>query len=350
MERSVDQIIREIDAGKYYPVYFLTGEEPYFIDQITNRIEKDALPENMKAFNQLVFYGKDSNIRTILEAALRHPMMSDRQVVIVREAQELDYKNAGNEEKGKEEGKDALLHYLDHPNPATILVFAYKHKKFDARTKLAKALKSNEQTIFLATKKIKEYRIPEWIISYVSGKGMTIDMKAALLLTEHVGNSISNLVNELEKLIVSMPGNSTKITAADIEKYIGYSKDFNVFELQNAIIAGDVKKANRIVFYFCKNPKDHPLTVTLAVLYQFFVKILLYHQLQRQPRKEIAAAMKVPEFFLKDYAKAARRFPVTRLAAIISALRKTNARNRGIGNVSTGECDLLKELMFYILH
>ena len=344
MEKSVDQIISDINKGKFYPVYFLTGEEPYFIDQVTDFIEETALPEEMKAFNQIVFYGKDSDLKTILEAALRHPMMAERQVVIVRETQELDLKTS------EDESRDALLNYLNNPNPTTLLVFAYKHKKFDKRSRLSKALKSGKKSIFLVTQKIREYKMPEWITEYVSGKGMSIDMKAAMLLTEHVGNSISNLVNELEKLLISMPAGSKKITPEHIEKYIGYSKDYNIFELQNALIAGDVQKANQIIFHFCKNPRTHPLTVTLAVLYQFFVKVLLFHQLRQLPRNKIAATLKVREYFLKDYEKAARRFSTARLAAIISALRKTNARARGIGNVSSGDCDLQKELIYYILH
>ncbi len=345
MEKSADQIISAINNGKFQPVYFLTGEEPYFIDQITGLIEKTALPEELKAFNQLVFYGRDSNLQTILEAALRLPMMSERQVVIVREAQELDLKTSE-----EEEGRNPLINYIEHPNPATVLVFAYKHKKFDQRTKLAKALKNSKHTVFLATRKIREYKMPEWINEYVAEKKMSIDMKAAMLLTEHVGNNISQVVNELEKLLISLPAGTSKITAAHIEKYIGYSKDFNIFELQNAIIEGDVLKANRIVFHFCKNPKLHPLTVNIAVLYQFFVKIMLVHQSKGGSREEIAARLKVHPFFVKDYLKAAKRYSMARLASIIAALRKTNARARGLGNVSAGECDMQKELIYYILH
>ena len=344
MKQTAEQIIAGIREGKFHPVYFLMGEEPYFIDLITDHIEQHVLPEEMKAFNQQIFYGKDSDLRTVLETALRHPMMSERQVVIVKEAQELRLKTT------EEEEKDPLINYLEHPNPATVLVFAYKYRKLDKRTKFYKTLQKSPHCLVFESEKIRDYRIPEWIISYFSGKGMSIDMKAAMLLTEHVGNSISNIVNELEKLVISLPQGSKRITAGHIEKYTGYSKDYNVFELQNAIIAGDIKKANRIVFYFCKNPKDHPLTVTIAVLYQFFVKILNLHALGQQPRGKLAAALRIPEFYLKDYEKATRRFSVNKLTRIISALRKTDARSKGIGNVSSGPCDLLKELVFYILH
>jgi len=344
MKQHAEEIISGIRERKMYPVYFLMGEEPYFIDLITDHIEKHLLPEELKAFNQQVFYGKDSDIRTILETALRHPMMSEKQVVIVKEAQELKLSTSGEEEK------DPFLSYVENPNPATVLVFAYKYRKLDKRTRFYKALHESNHCLLFESEKIKDYKIPDWIMGYFSKKEMSIDTKAAMLLTEHVGNSISNVVNELDKLILSLPGGSKQITAEHIEKYTGYSKDFNVFELQNAIIAGDVKKANRIVFHFCKNPKDHPLTVTIAVLYQFFVKILLYHAVRQQPRGKIAAALKVREFFLKDYEKASHRFSVTRLAAILSALRKTDARSKGIGNISSSPCDLLKELLFYILH
>lgn len=345
MERSFDQIISALRKGEFYPVYFLTGEEPYFIDQVTDFIEKKALPEEMKAFNQQVFYGKDSRIQTIVETAMRHPMMAERQVVIVKEAQELD-------EISREESRIPLEKYVENPNPATVLVLAYKHKKFDKRTRLSKTIraKNNSRCVYLETTKIKEYKIPEWITQYLSGKGFSIDRKAAMLLTEYIGNSISNLINETEKLVIAIPEGTKKITPSHIERYIGYSKDYNIFELQNAIIARDVLKANRIVYHFCKNPKEHPLTVTIAVLYQFFVKILLYHQLNHRSPAELAAALKVPAFALRDYEKAARLYSSAKLAGIISALRKTDARSKGIGNRSSDNCDLLKEVLYYILH
>ena len=343
MEQRVDQTISEIRKGKFFPVYFLAGDEPYFTDQITDLIENHALPEEMKAFNQQIFYGKDSDLRTIIETALRHPMMSDRQVVIVKEAQDLDMKIS-------EEEKNPLENYIENPNPATVLVFAFKHKKFDKRTRLFKTLKKSEHCVFFESNKIRDYKIPDWIREYFSEKGFSLDTKAAMLLAEHVGNSISNIVNELDKLVISLPEESREITAAHIEKYTGYSKDYNVFELQNAIIAGDVVKANRIALHFCKNTKQHPLVVTLAVLYQFFIKIMLYQRLRHLSRREIASTLRVSEYFLKDYEKASRRFSPGKLAGIIAALRKTDARAKGIGNVSAGDCDLLKELLYYILH
>ncbi len=345
MEKSYDQIISEIRKGTFSPIYFLTGEEPYFIDRITDLIEKEVIPEEMKAFNQMVFYGKDSRLQTITETAMRHPMMSERQVVIVREAQELD-------DMSREEARLPLEKYAENPNPATVLVFAYKHKSFDKRTKLSKTLRSkeNQQCVYLETKKIKEYKIPDWITSYFSGKGLSIEIKAAMLLSEYVGNSIYNLINEMEKLIIAVPEGTTTITPAHIERYIGYSKDYNIFELQKAIISSDIAKANQIAFHFCKNPKAHPLTVTMAVLYQFFIKIMLYQQLRQKPRRELAAALRVPDFALKDYDKAARKYSPAKLAGIIAALRKTDARSKGIGNRSADSCDLLKEVIYYILH
>ncbi len=345
MEKSYDQIIAEIRKGTFSPVYFLVGEEPYFIDQITDLIEKEALPEEMKAFNQMVFYGKDSRLQTITETAMRHPMMSERQVVIVREAQELD-------EMSREEARLPLEKYVENPNPATILLFAYKHKSFDKRTKLSKTLRSkeNKQCVYLETKKISEYKIPDWITGYFSGKGLSIDMKASMMLSEYVGNSISNLINEMEKLIIAVPEGTKTITPAHIEKYIGYSKDYNIFELQKAISSGNVAKANQIAFHFCKNPKAHPMPVTMAVLYLFFVKVLLYQQLRQKPRKELMSALRVSNYALRDYERAARKYSPAKLTGIIAALRKTDARSKGIGNRSADTCDLLKEIIYYILH
>ncbi len=340
---SHEDLLREIRGGKVAPVYFLMGDEEYFIDLLTGVMEKELLPEEQKAFNQLVFYGKDSTLKMIVEAAMRHPMMSDRQVIIVREAQDLSYKEV-------DDPHHPLRSYLQHPNPATVLVFAYKHGHPDKRSSFYKLLQASPHCRLYESTRIRDYQMPQWITEHLEKRGIGIDMKAATLLTEYAGDSIAHVMNELEKLLLTLPEGEKNITAAHIEKYSGYSKDFNIFELQNALIAGDVVKAQRIARFFCNDPKHHPLQMTVAFLYGFFLKVMLYHVHRQLPRKELASRLGVREYFLRDYAQAAKRYSFSKLRGIIAALRKTDARSKGIGNLSADTCELLKELLFYIQH
>ncbi len=332
-----EQIVADIKKGKYYPVYFLYGEEPYYIDQISDYIEKNVLSEGEKSFNLQIFYGRDSSPLAIVESARRFPMMAKHQVVIIKEAQEINK-------------SDPLTEYIKQPSPNTLLVINYKHKKIDRRTKFYQSLSKSPQCLLFESKKLYENKVPEWIIQYVSQRKLSIDIDAALLLTEYVGNNLSNIVNELDKLMITLPEKVNRITPEHIEKYIGFSKDFNNLELQKAIINQDILKANRIVFHFCKNTKDHPIQLTVTYLYYFFSKLLIYYTVKQQPRNKIASVLKISEYFLKDYEKAARRYSYSKAISVISLLRDMDAKSKGIGNVSASVCDLLKELIFKILH
>ncbi len=318
-------------------MYFLCGEEPYYIDAITGYLEKNVLSEEEKAFNLQIFYGKDGDPVKIVEAARRFPMMAPRQLVIVREAQELAK-------------TDPLTEYLKQPSPTTVLVLAWKHKKVDKRTKFYQTLTRSESCLYFESKKLYDNQVPEWIIKYASRKKLSMDYHTAQLIAEHVGNDLSNIVNELDKLAVTLPEGTANITPDHIEKYIGFSKEYNNIELQKALTGGDIRKANRIVFYFCKNNKDHPIQLTVSYLYYFFSRLLAYHTLKKLPRARIASTLKVREFFLKDYELAAHRFNYLRTVEIISLLRETDVRSKGMGNITATPCDLLKELVFKILH
>ncbi|MCD6202415.1 MAG: DNA polymerase III subunit delta [Bacteroidales bacterium] len=331
------QIIEDIKKGTIYPVYFLCGEEPYYIDVLSDFIEKNVLSEQERAFNLQIFYGKDSDPLTIIETARRFPMMANRQVVIVKEAQEMNK-------------TDLLTNYVKQPAPTTVLVLNYKHRKLDKRTKFYQAVSKSKTCLYFESKKLYDNQIPDWIIKYASRKNLSLKYDTALLIAEHVGNDLSHIVNELDKLAITLPAGIKQVLPEHIEKYIGFSKDYNNIELQKAIITRDILKANRIVFHFCKNSKDHPIQLTVSYLYFFFSKLLAYHSVKKLPRARIAEILKTREFFLKDYEKAAQRFSYSRVEQIISLLHETDARSKGIGNISATPCDLLKELIFKILH
>ncbi|HXB41993.1 MAG TPA: DNA polymerase III subunit delta [Bacteroidia bacterium] len=348
-----NDILLDLKRKLYKPVYFLHGEEPYFIDEISDYIEKNVLEESQKGFNQTVLYGKDSDLSTIIGLAKGFPMMGEKQVIIVKEAQtlkEFARKGAdeGDEPKEKKGGdKNPLAAYLENPQPLSILVFCHKYKKLDSRTSLAKTIA--KQAVLFESKKLYDDKIPSWITSYLKDKKYNITPSAAALLAQHLGNDLSKIVNELGKLFVSLP-EGTEILPDHIQQNIGISKDFNVFELQDALAKKDVLRANRIVQYFAANPKDNPLVLTTASLYGYFHKILLYHFAPDKSRGSIAAALGVNPFFVSGYESAARNYNTGKLKNIFSHLRECDVRSKGVDNVSVEDGDLLKELVFKILH
>ncbi len=328
------KIISELKQKIYHPVYFLFGDEPYYIDLITNYIATNVLDETEKDFNQTIVYGKDTTAEEIDSAAKRYPMMSKNQVVIVKEAQNL--KNIEN-----------LVYYVEKPLKSTILVINYKYKKPDARKKFFKILKKN--AVYFESKKLYENQIPNWITNYLKEKNYEITAKAGILLTEFLGTELSKIKNELDKLILIQP-QGKKITDADIDKNIGISKDYNNFELQNALRDKDQLKAYRIAKHFSANPKNNPFILTITSLYQFFTKILIYHSLKDKSKNNVAAELKVHPFFVKDYQKAAQAYPINKTVKIISYLRDYDMRSKGFENASTSNYDLLRELLFKILN
>jgi DNA polymerase-3 subunit delta len=332
---TFEEILKELKENIYRPIYFLMGEEPYFIDRITDYITDHVLNEEEKTFNQTILYGKDTDIPTIINTARRFPMLASRQVVIVREAQNLDQ-------------IEDLIHYVENPLKSTILVINYKYKKLDKRKKLYKALEKN--SILFESRSLYDDKIPPWINSYLRSRGKKIEPKAAVMLTEYLGNDLSKIANELEKLIIVVKAGEEVITGADIERNIGISKDFNNFELNNALAQRNVLKANRIVRYFGANQKNHPLNLTITSIYFFFSRVLQYHFLPDKSPRNVASALKVEPFFIREYETAARNFNTAKTVRVISLLREYDLKAKGFGNVSTSPGELLKELIYKILH
>ena len=331
---TYEQILSDIHKKNFAPVYFLTGDEPYFIDMISDTIENEALDEADRAFNQIVVYGRDVDVETIANHARSFPMMGERMVVIVKEAQ--DVKNLENFEP-----------YLDTIPDTTLLVFVYKYKKFDKRKTLAK--KIEKKGVWFESKALRDYNIPGWIQSYLKGEGYSITPKATQMLADFLGTDLHKIANELKKLTITLPKNKS-IDDADVEHNIGISKDYNVFELQNAIGSRDVLKANRIVNYFGDNGKDNPLLVTAINLYSFFTKIMKLHCAQDKSQGNLAAVLGVNPYFVKDYQLAARNYPPQTCIRNISILREFDMKSKGYESGDVSEKDLYREMIFKLMH
>jgi DNA polymerase-3 subunit delta len=330
---TFEAIIKDLKSEKFKPVYFLMGEEPYFIDVITDYVIAHVIGESDKAFNQLVLYGRDTDMGNIVSAARRFPMMAPRQLIVVKEAQQL-------------RNLDGLESYLNAPLVSTTLVFAYKYKKIDKRTRIAKIL--SEKSVLYESDKLREDKVPAWISAHISTTGYQIEQKAASLLVDFLGNDLGKISNELEKLMLVLPTGSKQITAGLIEKNIGISKDFNNFELNRALVARDIVKANRIVRYFANNPRNNPFLLTIASLFYYFTKVLLVHGIVDKSRENIAKELGINPYFVTEYQQAARSFPLLKTRQIISCLREYDLKSKGASAASEG--DLLKELIFKILH
>ena len=331
---DVTKIVSDIKNGQFKPVYFLMGEEPYYIDKISEFIENNVLTEEEKGFNQMVLYGRDVAIEEISDNAKRFPMMAERQVVIVKEAQDLS------------RTIEKLVSYVENPQLSTILVICYKYKTIDKRKKLYKAIKKDG--LIYESKKLYENQVADWIRRVLSGKNYKIDTKAALMLVEFLGNDLSKISNELDKLMVVLPTNST-ITPKDIEENIGISKDYNNFELRKAIGERNVVSSNKIINYFSQNQKANPIVVTISLLNSFFTQILIYHSLQDKSKNSVARALKVNPYFVSDYITAAKNYPMRKVSQVIGLLREADVKSKGVGaNLPSGE--ILKELLFKIIH
>lgn len=330
-----NDILKDLKNKVYHPIYFLSGEEPFYIDLISNFIEKNVLDEAEKEFNQQIIYGKDTDISTVIGAAKRYPMMANHNVVIVKEAQHLVKQI------------DQLDSYLDNPTKSTILVFCYKYKTLDGRKGITKKL--SKKSVFFESKPIYENQVPEWINSYLKEKNYTINPKASFLIAEFLGTDLSKVANELEKLTINIP-EGTEITAEMVEKNIGISKDFNMFELNKAIGSKDILKANKIINHFAKNEKEHPIQATIAVLYMFFTAILKYHYTKDKSPRNIASALKVNPFFVKEYQLAAQHYDIRKAVKVIEYIRDYDLKSKGVNNVSSSGGELTKELVFKILH
>jgi DNA polymerase III subunit delta len=332
-----DHLLKELRAGQYRPVYFLHGEEPYFIDVIADYIDEHALGEAEKAFNQSILYGKEVDHLAVLDTARRYPMMAPRQVVLIKEAQEM-------------RSLDGLMGYLEKPMPTTVLVICYKHKRLNMSTKFGKALK--QHALVFESKPLYDNQMPAWIGNYLKSKKLTITPPAAELIAEYLGANLSKVANELDKLALNLPP-GTQVSEQQVEANIGISKDYNVFELQKALGQKDALKTNRIVNYFADNPKKTPLVVLIGSLYGFFSKLYQFHFVKNLPEPEILSTLQLrSSFFLKDYRAAARNFPPEKAEQALSLLKEYDLKSKGVGYNSTGkpEGELMRELIWRLLH
>ncbi|SDW77559.1 DNA polymerase III, delta subunit [Lutibacter oricola] len=332
---DVTKIVSDIKNGDIKPIYFLMGEEPYYIDKISEYIEKNILHEEEKGFNQMVLYGRDVSVEDIIDNAKRFPMMAERQVVIVKEAQDLS------------RSIEKLSSYAQNVQPSTVLVLCYKYKKIDKRKALYKAI--NKVGVVYESKKLYENQVADWVRRVVSGKRYDIETKAALMLVEFLGSDLSRISNELDKLMVILPENS-KITADDIEKNIGISKDYNNFELRKAIGERNILNSNKIINYFAKNQKSNPLVMTISLLNSFFTQLLIFHSLNDKSKNNVAKALGINPYFVTDYSNAAKNYPMRKVSQIIALLREADLKSKGVGANALPVGEILKELVFKIIH
>lgn len=332
---EVKTLVEDLKKGQIKPIYFLMGEEAYYIDKISDFIEDNLLDEAEKGFNQMVLYGRDVTIDDIVSNAKRYPMMAERQVVIVKEAQDLS------------RTIEKLASYAENPQPTTVLVVNYKYKKIDKRKALYKAINKNGSVVF-ESKKLYDNQVPDWIRRVLKGQGYDISPKAAQMLVEFLGTDLSKVNNELDKLKIVLP-KGTQITPEHIEENIGISKDFNNFELRKAVGERNIVKAHQIAKYFADNPKDNPMVVTVALLFNFFSQLLHLHGMTDKNPRSVASALRVNPYFVNEYLTAARNYPMKKVSAVVALLREFDVKSKGVGANAVPQGDLLKELLVRIM-
>lgn len=333
MEEAI-QIVKAIKRGEVKPIYFLMGEEPYYIDKIAGFIESSLLTEEEKGFNQMVLYGRDTNIEEIISNAKRYPMMAERQVIIIKEAQDLS------------RTIDKLEKYAENPQVTTTLVFCYKYKKLDKRKKLNKLV--SKTGVLFEGKRLYENQVAGWIQKNLKDRNYQISPKASQMLVEFLGVDLSKIDNELQKLQLVVPAGSM-ITPEIIEENIGISKDYNNFELRKAIGLKDVLKTHQIINYFSQNPKDNPMVVTVSLLFGYFSQVLQYHGLGDKSKANVAKYLRVSPFFVNDYVVAAGNYPMKKASRAIEYLREADVKGKGVGASNVSQGDLLKELVVKIM-
>ena len=331
---EIVKIINDIKAGNIKSIYFLMGEEPYYIDKLTEYLEKNLLTEEEKGFNQMVLYGRDTTVDEIVSNAKRYPMMADRQVIIVKEAQDLS------------RNIDKIEAYVNNPQPTTVLVFAYKYGKVDKRKKWLKTIAKNH--LVFESEKLKDYKVADWIKRVLQGRGYAIEPKAAIMLQEFLGNDLSRIANELSKLEIILPKGST-ITPDHVETNIGISKDFNVFELRKAIGAKNHHKAFQILTYFDQNPKSSPKVMLIAQLFGYFSNLLKYHGLKDKSQGNVASALGINPYFVEEYKIAAANFPMKKVSAVISKIRDIDGMSKGVGANNLPDIEIYKEFLISVM-
>jgi len=334
---SYEQIIGDINRKIFYPIYFLTGEEPHFIDKISKLIETTVLSEDEKEFNQIIVYGRDILPNQIIQMAREYPVFGNYRVIIIREAQDI-----------KQIEKDKLLlAYLEKPVPTTLLVFDYKYKKVDGRTSFVQLLKKNG--VFFESKKLYDNQIPKWIEGTIRGMGYQINPQAMMLLSENLGTDLSKIENELKKLVINIDKN-TEITPDIVEKNIGISKDFNIFELQKALGERNIYKANQIINFFASNPKDNSVVFVIVMLFNYFKRLLIYHTLKDKSDKNVASKFGINPYFVREIRIASSRYNIAKLRSIISILREYDQKAKGVETAPIEDGELMKEMIYKILH
>ena len=331
------QLIDSLKAGKYLPVYLVTGEENYYIDIISDYFEKQVIDPSFSDFDMSVIYGRDVTMRSVISLTQQFPMMSPIRLVLVKEAQDINSKEW-----------DLLPKYLESPQPQTLLVFCYRYKKLDKRSAAYKAISKVGGICEHA--KLRDYEVPDWIGAYVNQHGYSITQRGSVLISEHIGNDLRRITNELDKVFISLQQGDT-INEEIIERDIGISKEYNVFELQNAIGRRDVVQCNRIVNHFAANPKENPIQMVLPTIYSYIIKIMIYHQLDDKSQSAAASALKINPYFVRDYATAAQNYSLGKLASCINYINDADLRSKGIRNANTvTDGEILKELIFKIIH
>ncbi|OUD36458.1 DNA polymerase III subunit delta [Flavobacterium sp. FPG59] len=332
---EVIKIVNDIKSGSIKPIYLLMGEESYYIDKLSDFIEEKVLSDEEKGFNQTVLYGRDVTVEDVIATAKRYPMMADRQVVIVKEAQDLN------------RTFDKFEAYADNPMLSTVLVLCYKYKTVDKRKKVTKLIAKNG--LVFESKKLYENQVGDWIKRVLSGKKYMIEPKATAMLVEFLGTDLSKINNELEKLQIILPVGST-ITPQHIEDNIGFSKDYNVFELRKALGERNQLKAYKIAENFAQNPKENPMVVTTSLIFGFFIQLLKYHGLKDKNPKNVAAVIGVNPFFMKEYDVALKNYPMKKVSQIVGALRDIDVKSKGVGANAISQSDLLREMLFKIFN
>ena len=329
-------IVKDLQEKMYKPIYYLMGEESYYIDRIADYMAETILTEEEKEFNQIILYASDTDLSTIINAAKRYPMMAEHQVIIVKEAQNL--KNL-----------DELSFYLQKPQPSTILVFCHKNGTLDKRKKVT--LEIEKAGVLFDSKKMKENQLPAFITSYLKKKGVDIEPQASQLIAESIGSDLNRISSELDKLFLSLSPQQKRVNSELVERHIGISKDFNNFELRNALIEKNVFKANQIIKYFEENPKSNPIQMTLSVLFNFYSNLMLAYYAPEKSEQGIDTQLGLRNTWqAREYMTAMNKYSAVKVMHIISDIRECDARSKGVGNPSTGSGDLLKELIYKILH
>ncbi len=333
---TYESIMSELKSGKYRPVYYLMGEEGYFTDKITDYIATHALTEDEQGFNQAIYYGLESNIDDIITAAKRFPMMAERQVIIVREAQML--KNIDN-----------LLYYLQAPSATTVLVFAHKNGSLDKRKKVATELERNG--VMLDSKKLRSEQLPSFVNGYLREKGLAADNKSVMMICEAVGADLSRIASEIDKLSIALPQGTTAVTPELVEEYIGISKEYNIFELQNAIVNKDVYKANSIINNFAQNPKKNPIQLTLAFLFGFFSNVMMAYYAPEKSERGIAAFLGLKSTWgVGDYMKAMKNYRAVHVMDVLHLIRLADAQSKGAEGAAAPDGEIMRELLYKIMH